>query len=427
MATNFRLINMSKAELKTDSQIRKAIGDTTCTTAYRIMGYTGLEINIRVSDKGKKVADFRHRYTHPITGKRPYLTLGTYPAFTLEQARKAYNDNLALLAKDIDPKEFRDNRKLEERLNRENTLQYFIDKWWQLQLDKKLSPVTYPKIKRNIKPIEKELGKMLVTDIKPSHVISFINNIKETYPSKGVRVKGVLHSILQIAKVHKVIEYNPASDLKGALITYKGKHQPALTNPSEFAKLLIEIDNLPAHTDSFPKEILQLLALTFARIGDICSMKWADIDLINKQWAFRPQKAGRRDDMTDLVIPLSAQVVSILEGMKAKTGEYDYVFYNPKRKHQKYTHQQEINKVLNSEMMNEGKSYKGIHSPHGFRASAKTMLMERLGYDELITELQLGHRMVNRYGKAYARMDMLEQRRVMMNDWADYINKLSNT
>lgn len=418
---------MSKAELKTDSQIRKAIGDTTCTTAYRIMGYTGLEINIRVSNKGKKVADFRHRYTHPITGKRPYLTLGTYPAFTLEQARKAYNDNLALLAKDIDPKEFRDNRKLEERLNRENTLQYFIDKWWQLQLDKKLSPVTYPKIKRNIKPIEKELGKMLVTDIKPSHVISFINNIKETYPSKGVRVKGVLHSILQIAKVHKVIEYNPASDLKGALITYKGKHQPALTNPSEFAKLLIEIDNLPAHTDSFPKEILQLLALTFARIGDICSMKWADIDLINKQWAFRPQKAGRRDDMTDLVIPLSAQVVSILEGMKAKTGEYDYVFYNPKRKHQKYTHQQEINKVLNSEMMNEGNSYKGVHSPHGFRASAKTILMERLGYDELITELQLGHRMVNRYGKAYARMDMLEQRRVMMNDWADYINKLSNT
>ena len=415
---------MSKAELKTDSQIRKAITETTITTAYRITGYTGLEINIRVNDKGKKVADFRHRYTHPITGKRPYLTLGTYPAFTLEQARKAYNDNLALLAKDIDPKEFRDNRKLEERLNRENTLQYFIDKWWQLQLDKKLSPVTYPKIKRNIKPIEKELGKMLVTDIKPSHVISFINNIKETYPSKGVRVKGVLHSILQIAKIHKVIEYNPASDLKGALITYKGKHQPALTNPSEFAKLLIEIDNLPAHTDSFPKEILQLLALTFARIGDICSMKWADIDLVNKQWAFRPQKAGRRVDMTDLVIPLSAQVVSILEGMKAKTGEYDYVFYNPKRKHQKYTHQQEINKVLNSEMMNEGKSYKGIHSPHGFRASAKTMLMERLGYDELITELQLGHRMVNSYGNAYARMDMLEQRIKMMDEWGIYLDKL---
>lgn len=58
-------------------------------------------------------------------------------------------------------------------------MQYFIDEWWQLQLDKKLSPVTYPKIKRNITPIEKELGKMLVTDIKPSHVIGFINNIQK--------------------------------------------------------------------------------------------------------------------------------------------------------------------------------------------------------------------------------------------------------
>ena len=417
---------MSKAELKTDSQIRKAITETTITTAYRITGYTGLEINIRVNDKGKKVADFRHRYTHPITGKRPYLTLGTYPAFTLEQARKAYNDNLALLAKDIDPKEFRDNRKLEERLNRENTLQYFIDKWWQLQLDKKLSPVTYPKIKRNITPIEKELGKMLVTDIKPSHVIGFINNIQKTSPAKGLRVKGILHSILQIAKAYQVIEYNPASDLKGTLKPYNGKHQPAITTPSEFAKLLIDIDNLPAHTDSFPKEILQLLALTFARIGDICSMKWADIDLVNKQWAFRPQKAGRRDDMTDLVIPLSAQAISILEGMKALTGEYDYVFYNPKRKQQKYTHQQEINKLLNSKLMNGGRSYKGIHSPHGFRASAKTMLMERLGYDELITELQLGHRMVNSYGNAYARMDMLEQRIHMMSEWEIYLDKLRN-
>ena len=74
--------------------------------------------------------------------------------------------------------------------------------------------------------------------------------------------------------------------------------------------------------------------------------------------------------------------------------------------------------------MNGGQGYKGIHSPHGFRASAKTMLMERLGYDELITELQLGHRMVNSYGRAYSRMDMLEQRRAMLTDWANYLDDL---
>ncbi|VWX28878.1 Integrase (fragment) [Moraxellaceae bacterium 17A] len=99
-------------------------------------------------------------------------------------------------------------------------------------------------------------------------------------------------------------------------------------------------------------------------------------------------------------------------------------FYNPRRKEHKHTHKQQINKVLNSTAMNDGQGYKDIHSPHGFRASAKTMLMERLGYDELITELQLGHRMMNSYGRAYSRMDMLDQRRAMLTDWANYLDQL---
>ena len=169
---------------------------------------------------------------------------------------------------------------------------------------------------------------------------------------------------------------------------------------------------------------MQLLALTFARIGDICAMKWADINLFTKQWEFRPQKAGNRDDMTDLITPLSPQAIAILESMKPKTGGYEYVFYNGRRKEHKHTHKQEINKILNSPAMNDGKGYKDIHSPHGFRASAKTMLMERLGYDELITELQLGHRMMNSYGRAYSRMDMISQRTQMMNDWANYLDDL---
>ena len=129
-------------------------------------------------------------------------------------------------------------------------------------------------------------------------------------------------------------------------------------------------------------------------------------------------------DMTDLITPLSPQAIAILESMKAKTGGHEYVFYNPRRKEHKQTHKRAINKVLNSTAMNDGQGYKGIHSPHGFRASAKTMLMERLGYDELITELQLGHRMVNSYGRAYSRMDMMTQRAFMMYEWANYLDQL---
>lgn len=414
---------MSKQPIKTDSQLKKAIKDTTKTTAYPIAGYSGLEINVRLNAKGQPVADFRHRYTHPITGKRPYMTLGTYPAFTLEQARQAYNDNLALLGRDIDPIEHRQAEKQKELADRLNTLQFFINEWIEQQQAKNLTPKTYKNYREWLAPIQSQFSQTRVTDIKPSDVIRFIKDIQKTHPAKGLEVKKVLKAILQVAKANGVIEYNPASDLQGTLKPHKKTHHPAITTPAEFGKLLNDIDSL-ADSPIFQKEILQLLVLTFARIGDICAMKWADINLFTKQWEFRPQKAGGRDDMTDLIIPLAPQTIAILESMKAKTGGYEYVFYNARRKEHKHTHTQEINKILNSPAMNDRQGYKGIHSPHGFRASAKTMLMERLGYDELITELQLGHRMVNSYGRAYSRMDMINQRTQMMNDWANYLDDL---
>ena len=414
---------MIKQPIKTDSQLKKAIKDTTKTTAYPIAGYSGLEINVRINAKGQPVADFRHRYTHPITSKRPYMTLGNYPAFTLEQARQAYNDNLALLAKGIDPIEHRQAEKQKEIADRKNTLQFFIEEWKEQQQAKNLTPKTYKNYREWLAPIQSQFSQTRVTDIKPSDVIRFIKDIQKIHPAKGIEVKKVLKSILQIAKANGIIEYNPASDLQGTLKPHRKQHHPAITTPAEFGKLLNDIDSL-ADSPLFQKEILQLLALTFARIGDICAIKWADINLLTKQWEFRPQKAGGRDDMTDLITPLSPQAIAIFESMKAKTGGYEYVFYNPRRKEQKHTHTQEINKILNSPAMNDGQGYKDIHSPHGFRASAKTMLMERLGYDELITELQLGHRMMNSYGRAYSRMDMLDQRRTMLNDWANYLDDL---
>lgn len=414
---------MEKPPLKIDSQIKKAIKDTAQTTAYPIAGFKGLELNVRVNVKGDKVADFRHRYTHLFTGKRPYMTLGQYPALTLEQARQAFNDNMILLAKGKDPIEHREQIKQAEINARKNTMQYFIREWKENLQAKNITRKSIENNNGLLLPIENELGKMLVTDIKPSMVINFIKNIQKTQPAKGIGVKKVLKSILQLAKAHQVIEHNPASDLVGTLIPHKTKHHPAITDPAEFAKLLNEIDSLPAD-NTHRKEILQLLALTFARIGDICSMKWADINLFTQQWEFRPQKAGKREDMSDLITPLPLHAVAIFERMQAITGGQEYVFYNGRRKKEKHAMPQAVRNLLNSPAMNDGKGYKGIHSPHGFRATAKTMLMERLGYDELITELQLGHRMLNSYGRAYSRMDMLTQRKAMMTDWANYLDDL---
>ncbi|MGP5546219.1 tyrosine-type recombinase/integrase [Psychrobacter alimentarius] len=422
---------MAKTDLTTDTQIKKAIKDTIKTAktiSYPIAGYKGLEIRIRAQKDSQDVtADFRHRYTHPVTGKRPYMTLGQYPALSLAEARQYHSDNMQLLAKSVDPIEHRDSLKQKDITDRQNTLNYFINEWQEIQNSKSLSQSTIKSNKIIIKVIQQKLGHMKVTDISPSIVIRFIKDIQKKHTYKGLTVKTILKSILQIAKAHMIIEYNPASDLGGTLIKHKVKHRPSLTQPKEFAELLKDIDQLDDTSLSqlYNKSILQLLALTFVRIGDVSAMRWADIDLNAKQWILKPQKGQGRGDMVDsVVIPLAPQAIAILERVKSLTGGYDYVFYNTRRKKVQYHNAQEVNKLLNSPAMNNGKGYQDIHSPHGFRASAKTMLMERLGYDELITEIQLGHAMLNKYGKAYSRFDFSDSRTQMMNDWANYLDNI---
>ncbi len=414
--------------ISTDSGIQKAIRQAIQDNkeiSYPIIGAKGLLIRIRPKN-GKVTVDFRHRYTHPITGKRPYMSLGQYPSFSLAQAKQAYNDNLALLEQGIDPLENRHAQKQKEITKRANTLNRFIDEWRAIQLSKNLAPDTYRKQNDNIARIERALGHLQVTDISPAVIIEFINDIQKAHIYKGIEVKGVLKSILQIAVSKRIIDYNPASDLIGTYKPHKTKHKPAITEPYAFSKLLKDIDNI-ADTFDYNRQILQLLAMLFVRIGDLCAMKWEQVDLVNGVWEFRPQKAGRRKDMADIVVPLPSQAIAILRQMKLRTGHTPYVFHT-NRQHKPYTDTQRINNALNSPTMNnagnDGMGYKGIHCPHGFRASAKTMLMERLGYGELITELQLGHTMLNRYGRAYSRMEMLKERMEMMQVWADYLDNL---
>lgn len=427
-ATKFDALKGVKMSISTDSGLQKAIRQAIQDNkeiSYPIAGTKGLLVRIRPKN-GKATVDFRHRYTHPITGKRPYMSLGQYPSFSLAQAKQAYNDNLALLEQGIDPLENRHAQKQNEIIKRANTLDHFIDEWRAIQQAKNLAPDTYRKQNDNTARIQKSLGHLQVTDISPATVIEFINDIQKTHIYKGIEVKGVLKSILQIAVSKRIINQNPASDLTGTYKPHKTKHKPAITEPYAFSKLLNDIDNV-ADTFDYNRQILQLLAMLFVRIGDLCAMKWEQVDLANGLWEFRPQKAGRRKDMLDIVVPLPRQAILILKQMHSLTGHTPYVFYTG-RQRTPYTDHQRINNALNSPTMNndenDGAGYKGIHCPHGFRASAKTILMERLGYGELITELQLGHTMLNRYGRAYSRMEMLQERSEMIQAWADYLDNL---
>lgn len=422
------------AALTTDTQIKRAIKEAQGQKRvyHTIGGYQGLRLRMRGG-----CIEFQHRYTHPMTGKRKEMTLGQYPALSLEQARRMHNDNMSMLANMLDPITQRDNERTKQAAAINNTFQAVADDWLSELTDNpdhQPATSTLRNVHNYLRPLTDAFGKLPVSEITTQQVLALCRDIQREYVHKGNRVKHMAQRIFAHAVLKGLIEYNPVTQLSGAkaLKPTRTKHHASLTDPKDFAVLLRDIDEL-SDKHVYNKPILKLLTLTFARVGDICAMRWADIDLNAKQWAFKPQKGQRREDMVEsLVVPLAPQAIAVIKQMQSLTGGHDYVFHNPKRKKGPYQDPQLVNKVLNDPSMNsggigvnyEGRGYKEVHTPHGFRASAKTMLMERLGYDELLTEIQLGHQMLNKYGKAYNRMQAVSERTRMMNEWANYLDDI---
>lgn len=426
---------MPTVKVSTDTQIKKAIKqhDKDGKTTYcNVVGFSGLRLRLRGGSN-----EWQHRYTHPYTGKRPEMTLGHYPAVSLENARQQHRDNSQLLAQRIDPIAHREKQRQLKQRALKSTFAVIAHDW---MTEKTSNPAHQPakrtleNINSYLTPLLDKFGNYPISEITSQQVLALCADVQKTYSSKAKNIQSTANNIFGYAVMKGLLDINPMAQLAGvsALQPHKTKHYPAITDPKEFAVLLRDIDAIQ-NTRNYNKPVLQLLALTFVRKGDICAMRWQDIDWQAKQWIFTPQKGDGRSDMVDsLIVPLSTQAFEILAQMHTLTGAHEFVFYNARRKQAAHIDSKALNKQLCDPSMNgagigqhyDGNGYKGVHTPHGFRASAKTLLMERLECDELITELQLGHNMLNKYGKAYNRMHAIKKRTHMMQRWADYLDAL---
>lgn len=436
----------NKLPLNTISQINAAIkyaNQHGLSGSYAITGHTGLRLRIRPRQRANGYhgfalsTDFCHRYTHPVLGKRSQMTLGHYPVMSLAQAKHAYHDNLKLLAQGVDPICHRRQRKHLHSKSYQHTFANVAEQWLAHQLsDTKYAPKTstLANWQRYLAPLLMAFADCPISQVSSGQVLSVCEQVQQTHTHTGRRIQSIAKRIFAYAVAHGMTTINPVQQWQGAglLQTEVTCHHPALTTPNTFAYLLTDIDGIE-ETHGDKKQVLQLLALTFMRIGDVCRMRWADIDWQAQQWRFVPLKGRRRADMVaELIVPLAPQVLSILQDRYAQTGTYDYVFYHPRRCHDNHIDPKSINALLNSVQLNRagigvgycGQGYKNVHTPHGFRASAKTLLMEQLGYDHLITELQSGRRMPDAYGNTYNRMQAIKARTAMMTRWADYLDEI---
>jgi integrase len=198
------------------------------------------------------------------------------------------------------------------------------------------------------------------------------------------------------------------------------KHFPAITEPARFGALLRAMDHYAA--TPVVRAALKLAPMLLLRPGELRFAEWSEIDLDGALWTV-PSMRMKRELRQKLhgaphLVPLSRQAVAVLRALQALTGHAKMVFRG-ERHHDRAMSENTINAALRA----MGFSADEV-TGHGFRATARTMLHERLGFDPDVIEAQLAHAVRDTLGRAYNRTEFVEQRRKMMQAWADYLDKL---
>lgn len=355
---------------------------------------------------------WRMDYAH--ADKRKTLALGVYPDVSLAQARQARDKARKLLAQGIDPSTAKREDKQATAAAAANTFDLVAREWLaKTAADRQVT--TQDKITAWLeKDVIPYIGKMPISAIGPRDVLAALRKMEARGALDSVqRVKQVCGQVFRYAVATGSAERDVTQDLKGALATAVPKHFSAITEPKQAGELLRSIFAYTGHPCTLAA--LKLSPLVFVRPGELRQAEWAEIDLEAAEWRIPASKMKMR---VDHLVPLSAQAVEILRSVQPITGHGQYVFPSL-RTGERPMSENTINAAL------RGMGYaKEVHSAHGFRAMARTIMDEVLGERVDLIEHQMAHAVKDANGRAYNRTAHLPARRVMMQTWADYLDKL---
>lgn len=377
---------------------------------YKLTDERGLYVLI--SSTGGK----RFRFDYKFNLKRKTLALGIYPDISLANARIARDKARQLLANGIDPGESKRAEKEARYGKAVNTFEVIAREWVLTHLMSKSKENAQRSLRRFELYLFPRFGSKPISDIEPPEVLSAIRIIQNL--NKVDTAKRTLQTAGQVwryAVQTGRVTRDVTADLKGALPSARVKHMAAFTDPKDIAALLRAIDGFTGTLTV--QSALRLAPLVFARPGELRKAKWADIDLSLAEWKYTVTKTN-----AEHIVPLSQQAVAILKEIQPFSGAGEFVFVNGHNSKEAMS-----DAAVNAALRRMGYDTKIEITGHGFRATARTLLHERLGIDPNIIEHQLAHRVPDVLGCAYNRTRFLEQRKEMMQKWADYLDELKNS
>jgi integrase len=353
------------------------------------------------------------RYSYRFDGKQKTLALGIYPDTGLKEARERHAEARKLLAAGVDPNENRKNEIAAKKLSAANSFELVAREWWQSYMKSKADSHKEKVIRRFELYVFPWLGKKPISEITAPQFLEVIKRIeKQNIAETAKRTLQTAGQVFRYAVQNGMVVRDITADLKGALAATTVKHMAAFTEPKDVAELLCAIDGFKGTLTV--QCAIRLAPLVFVRPSELRMAKWADIDLETGSWQYLVSKTK-----TDHIVPLSTQALAILREIHPLSGHGEYVFQGG---HSPLKPMSES--AINAALKRMGYDTKTQITGHGFRAMARTILHERLSIDPAIIEHQLAHKVPDTLGSAYNRTKFIEQRKVMMQAWADYLDGL---
>ena len=373
---------------------------------------------LEVSPAGSKRWFWKYRKD----GKEGRMALGSYPDVGLKAARKARDTAKLQKSDGRDPVQARKVDKLKATRPGGDTFKAVALEWY----GKQAPQWSNSHAERSLRQLERDLfpwiGSRAMADIHPMELLAALQKVEE---------RGAIETadrVLMLARqvwdywlpTADVQQRNITEGLKGRLTPYRGKSFAAIVDPLRMGELLRAIKRYKG--GPVVRTALQLAPLLYQRPGNLANMEWAELDLDAALWTIPSMKMKRtkleKEQGEAHTVPLPVQAVALIKSLQPLTGHGRYVFPG-ERSHDRPVSDNSVRTALYA--LGYGKE----QTWHGFRASARTMLVDQLNLDPLAIEANLAHAVKDANGRSYNRTQYLKQRFEQIQLWADYLDKLA--
>lgn len=376
------------------------------------------------------------RLDYTINCRRKTISLGTYPDTGLKLAREKAMEARRLVAAGIDPSDKRKERKAEAVASKEadtrmaqglppiGSFEEVARRWFATKSQQWSRGYADKVIARLENDVFPWIGTRAIGQLTPPEILEVLRRVE----ARGVietahRVREVCGQVFRFAVAEGPATSDPTRDLKDALREPLTKHMAAIVEPEKLAGLLRATHGYQGSI--IVRTALRLMPMLMVRPGELRFAKWSEMDLEKGEW-WIPAQRMKREIHGKLYgephfVPLPRQAVKLLRELKPLTGsDPDNYVFRGARDHKRAMSENTINAALRTLGYNTQTDVTG----HGFRATARTLIEEVLGYEASIPEAQLAHSVKEAHGRAYNRTAFLKRRREMLQDWADYLDRL---